>query len=164
MASNHTAIYFIGGIEQSFLKAERILFFLEYSKESVAYLTYSGVVKRPLYCSDDRGVLPSQTALWWYRQQLVLTVAVIHELVGGILKIYFDFFWKLRVILWYSITGWCDTKFCDGSSQLAPPPTFQIQILVAIHHIRVNVAIKISVAKANMYIFPCLKMHMLKYY
>jgi len=38
------------------------------------------------------GVLPSQKALRWYKQHLVLTVAVIHGLVCGILKIYFDFF------------------------------------------------------------------------
>ena len=97
-------------------------------------MTHSGVVRRPLYCSGEGGVLPSKTALWWYKQQLALTVAVIHGLVCGILKIYFDFFWKLRVILWCSITGWCDTKFCDDSSQLSPPQTFKIQILVAIHY------------------------------
>jgi len=103
------------------------------------------------------GVLPSQKALRWYKQHLVLTVAVIHGLVCGILKIYFDFFWKLRVILWCSITGWCDTKFCDDSSHLSPPQTFKIQVLVAIHYIETNVAVKISVSKMNRYISPCLK-------
>jgi len=120
-------------------------------------LTHSGVVRRPLYCSNDGGVLPSQTALGWYKQHLVLTVAVIHELVCGILKIYFDFFWKLRVILWLSITGWCDRKFCDDSLQLAPPQTFKIQILVAIHYIGANVAVKISVSETNGRVSLCLK-------